>query len=263
CRPWLLPTPSRPGRLMSADPRIEELLSRWQTSRDEGRPLTADELCRDCPELHDAVTERIDALERQARAVELPPTVVRSPLVASGPLDAPPLPGRSDLPTRPFPPAEDAELPIGIPGYSVLGELGRGGMGVVYQARHLALDRVVALKMILPDAWFGNQERQRFRNEAEAVAAPQHPNIVQIFEIGEHRGRPFFILEFCTGGSLEKRLKGGPLAAREAAEVVRVLARAMQAAHAAGVVHRDLKPANVLLALSGGSQERSERICDP
>src|SRR5262245_33545183 len=160
---------------MSSDPRIEELVSRWQTSRELGKPLTLDELCRDCPELRDAVTERIEALGRQARVAEPPTTVVGSPL-HSGTLGAPPLPTVTDRAGHAPPPAE---VPISIPGYEVLGELGRGGMGVVFKARHLALGRVVALKMILPDAWFGSQEQQRFRNEAEAVAALQHPNIVQ------------------------------------------------------------------------------------
>jgi WD40 repeat protein len=135
-----------------------------------------------------------------------------------------------------------------VPGYELLGELGRGGMGVVYKARHVALDRLVALKMILAGGHAGAQELARFRTEAHAVARLQHPNIVQIYEVGEQDGRPFFSLEFCAGGTLSSRLKGTPLPEREAAQLVALLARAMHAAHQAGVIHRDLKPANVLLA---------------
>jgi hypothetical protein len=149
-------------------------------------------------------------------------------------------------------PAAAAEpAPAGVPGYEILGELGRGAMGVVYKARQKTLNRLVALKMILAGGHASSAERQRFVAEAEAVARLQHPNIVQIHEIGEVEGRPFFSLEFCAGGSLAARLNGTPLPPGEAAELVATLARAMQAAHDAGVVHRDLKPANVLLAREG------------
>jgi serine/threonine-protein kinase len=130
--------------------------------------------------------------------------------------------------------------------FELLEELGRGGMGVVYRARQTKLDRVVALKMIR-----GGQdeaELARFRVEAEAIARLQHPNIVQLFEVGEHNGMPFFALEYCAGGSLEERLRGTALLPAEAAAVIAALARAMHAAHQHNVIHRDLKPANVLLA---------------
>ena len=120
-------------------------------------------------------------------------------------------------------------------------------MGVVYKARHLKLGRVVALKMILAGGHAGAADLARFKTEAEAVARLQHPNIVQIFEVGEHGGLPFLSLEFCGGGSLDKKLAGTPLPPKEAAALVETLARAVQAAHDKGVVHRDLKPANVLL----------------
>jgi WD40 repeat protein len=145
-----------------------------------------------------------------------------------------------------------------IPGYEILGELGRGGMGVVYRARQTKLNRLVALKMILAGAHAGEDDRRRFLPEAEAVARLQHPNIVQIHEVGEADGHPFFSLEFCPGGSLAAKLAGTPLPPGEAARLVEVLARAVQAAHEAGVVHRDLKPANVLLSLSGRSQSGAD-----
>jgi WD40 repeat protein len=135
-----------------------------------------------------------------------------------------------------------------VPGYEILAELGRGGMGIVYKARQLALGRTVALKMILSGAQARPEELSRFRTEAEAIARLQHPDIVQIFEVGEHEGRPFFSLEFCPGGSLAQKLRGTPLPPEEAGWLVERLARAMHAAHQKNIVHRDLKPGNVLLA---------------
>jgi eukaryotic-like serine/threonine-protein kinase len=148
-------------------------------------------------------------------------------------------------------PATAASELAEVPGYELLGVLGPGGMGVVYKARHLKLRRVVALEMILAGGHAGEADLERFRTEAEAVARLQHPNVVQVFEVGEHGGLPFCCLEFCPGGSLEGKLNGTPLPANEVAAVVEELARGMQAAHAKGVIHRDLKPANVLFAEDG------------
>jgi formylglycine-generating enzyme required for sulfatase activity/tRNA A-37 threonylcarbamoyl transferase component Bud32 len=138
-----------------------------------------------------------------------------------------------------------------VPGYEILEELGRGGMAVVYKARDRRLGRVVALKMILAGAHADPAERARFRAEAEAIGRVQHPDIVQIYEVGEHDGLPFLSLEYCPGGTLEQELAGTPLAAREAAAVLERLTRAVAAAHAVGIIHRDLKPANVLLTAGG------------
>src|SRR5579884_2122796 len=138
-----------------------------------------------------------------------------------------------------------------IPGYEIISELGRGGMGVVYLARQVSADRLVALKMILAGAHASEADLARFRAEARAAAHLQHPNIVQVFEVGEHQGLPFFSLEFCPGGSLEKKLAGKGLPPKQAARLVETLARAMQAAHDKGIVHRDLKPANVLMTSAG------------
>ncbi len=147
--------------------------------------------------------------------------------------------------------AGEAPGGVTVPGYAVLGLLGKGGMGVVYKARQVALGRTVALKMILHAEHAGDDERRRFHAEAEAVASLQHSNIVQIHEVGEHQGLPYFSLEFCGGGSLEKQLDGTPWEARRAAALVETLARAMHAAHRKGLIHRDLKPQNVLLSEDG------------
>jgi len=145
------------------------------------------------------------------------------------------------------------ELPLAAapPGYEILGVLGRGGMGVVYDARQIALKRRVALKMVTAGAHTGPAERTRFQVEAEAVAALQHPNIVQIYEVGEHDGIPYFSLEYVGGGSLERKIKRQPMPPRDAAGLVQSLAVAMDYAHERGIVHRDLKPANVLMTADG------------
>ncbi|HLJ97495.1 MAG TPA: protein kinase [Gemmataceae bacterium] len=142
----------------------------------------------------------------------------------------------------------DPEVLPSVAGYEILELLGRGGMGAVYKARQESLNRVVALKMILAAELAGRQERVRFRSEAEAVAQLQHPNIVQIHEVGEQAGIPYFSLEYVEGGTLADKLAGTPQPARSAAAMVETLARAMHYAHEQGIVHRDLKPANILLA---------------
>ncbi len=154
-------------------------------------------------------------------------------------------------------PAESAALPA-VPDYEILGELGRGGMGIVYKARQMKLNRVVALKVIRTGRQAEPDELTRFRAEAAAVARLQHPNIVQIFEIGEHQGQPYIALEFVGGGSLDQKLHGAPQPARQAAQFVETLARTVQHCHELGIVHRDLKPANVLLAQMQKSECRMQ-----
>jgi WD40 repeat protein len=187
----------------------------------------------------------------------LPADAPRTPSVANGPADEattlPPGPVDEATTLPPSPPQPD-DLPASgpaVPGYEILGELGRGGMGVVYRARQVKLNRPVALKMILAGGHAGPDELARFQAEAEAVGRLQHPNIVQIHEVGESEGRPFFSLEFVAGGSLASRLDGTPWPAPQAARLVETLAGAMHAAHQQGIIHRDLKPANVLLAADG------------
>jgi WD40 repeat protein/serine/threonine protein kinase len=136
------------------------------------------------------------------------------------------------------------------PGYEILGELGRGGIGVVYKARQVGLDRVVALKMLQAGPAARDDDLARFRAEAEAVARLQHPNIVQVYEVGECQGQPFLALEFINGGSLADRLDGAPWPAGQAAALLETLAGAAHAAHERGIIHRDLKPANILLQKS-------------
>jgi serine/threonine protein kinase len=137
------------------------------------------------------------------------------------------------------------------PGYAVLDELGHGGMGVVYKATQTKLNRLVALKMIRGGAEVGAAQLERFRIEAEALARLRHPNVVQIFDVGEVMGRPFFSLELLEGGSLADKIDGTPQRPRFCAELLATLALAVAAAHEAGVIHRDLKPQNVLFDRDG------------
>ncbi len=138
-----------------------------------------------------------------------------------------------------------------VPGYEVLAELGRGGMGVVYKARQLRLNRVVALKMILAGAYAGPDAVERFMAEAEIIARLEHPNIVRIHAIGDFDGRPFVELEYVDGGSLESRLEGTPWHPTDAARLTEELANGVSEAHRMGIVHRDLKPGNILMTADG------------
>lgn len=161
--------------------------------------------------------------------------------------------------------ADEAGIPTmpgdypAVPGYAILGELGRGGMGVVYRADQKSLHRPVALKMILRGDYASPEERVRFLVEAEMLARVKHPNIVQVYEVGTHNGYPFLSLELVEGGTLQDFTDGAPQPPRQAAALLAILADAVQAAHSQGVVHRDLKPSNILLHRlqenSDGSQE--------
>jgi WD40 repeat protein/serine/threonine protein kinase len=165
-----------------------------------------------------------------------------------------------------LPPAESDTVALGplptVPSYEILGVLGRGGMGIVYKARQLSLNRIVALKMIRAGAHAGATDLARFRAEAEAVARLQHPNIVPVYEVGQHEGRPFFSLELCDGGSLGRQLDHMPQPPMAAARLTATLARAVQYAHSRGVIHRDLKPANILLEKDDGGRMKDEERQD-
>ncbi len=176
-------------------------------------------------------------------------------------LDEVPAPARSALRHELL--VLDLELPASIwhwragaarpnpAGYEIIGEIGRGGMGVVYKARQRSLNRLVALKMSLDGGHANLEQLARFRIEADAVARLSHSNIVEIHEIGESDGHPFLALELLEGGSLADRIAGTPQPVRQAAELMVTLSRAVHAAHRAGIVHRDLKPANVLFDRDG------------
>src|SRR5262245_17312220 len=131
--------------------------------------------------------------------------------------------------------------------YELLQEIARGGMGVIFKARQVTLNRVVAIKMILAGSFARPEDVQRFRTEAEAAAQLDHPGIVPIYDVGQHDGQHYFSMGFVEGQSLSRKVADGPLPAREAAEIVKSVTEAVQYAHDKGVIHRDLKPGNILL----------------
>ncbi|HEY1376716.1 MAG TPA: serine/threonine-protein kinase, partial [Gemmataceae bacterium] len=166
----------------------------------------------------------------------MPTRVLAAPPTLITPDPAAPTP--APLPAGAFPP---------VPGYEILGELGRGGMGVVFKARQAGLNRLVALKMLHTGRAADAAAVERFRVEAEAVARFQHPQIVQIYEIGETGGQPYLALEYVPGTTLAHVLAAGPLPPDRAAAVIEAAAQAVHYAHQRGVLHRDIKPANILL----------------
>jgi len=157
----------------------------------------------------------------------------------------------SDSQTRREPGPSPSDAPPVVPGYEIFNELGRGGMGVVYKARHVALDRVVALKMILAGGHASPDQLARFHAEAQAVAQLTHPHIVQVHDVGECEGLPYFSIEYIDGHALSDEIEGQPVPPIRAAELVETIARAMHHAHSNGIIHRDLKPANILLTRDG------------
>jgi serine/threonine-protein kinase len=209
---------------MSDDPRIQQLLDELIDSG-----ATPEVVCASCPELLPAVRSRWRQMRRLLADLDM--------LFPS-----------TDQPTPS--PSEGLVLPK-VPGYEVEAVLGRGGMGIVFRARHLRLGRLVALKVALAGGYADANEQARFHREAQAVAGLRHPHVVQIYDIGDTGGRPYFTMEYVDGGSLAQKLAGTPQPACAAAELVATLAGAVQAAHASGIIHRDLKPANVLLTADG------------
>ena len=213
---------------MLKESRIKELLEEIFDSNS-----TPEVVCADSPELLDEVDKRWRLMRR-----------VNSQLEDLFPGDRP------QTCDDPEAVQAESELPR-INGYDFESILGRGGMGVVFKARHHKLNRRVALKTMRSGRYANSIEQARFQREAEAVAAIRHPNIVEIFDVGDLVGAGYFTMEFLEGGSLAQKLAGKPQSARQAAELVATLAGAVQFAHQSGFIHRDLKPSNILFTAEG------------
>jgi serine/threonine protein kinase/lipoprotein NlpI len=249
-------------RLAHDTPALLELIAaEWELRRRHGDATTLEEYLQRFPqvsqELRTALQTRngLSNLAAPVPAANPPHTGITTTPPSPAAVDFAQRQSLTEAEARPVIAGADpvAQRPDGetISGYEILGEIGRGGMGVVYKARHRALKRLVALKMILAGSYAGPNQLTRFRTEAEAAARVQHAHLVQIYEVGEQEGRPYLALEYVEGGSLDKQLNGTPMPARQAAALVETLARAIDAAHQAGIIHRDLKPANVLLTADG------------
>jgi eukaryotic-like serine/threonine-protein kinase len=214
---------------MAGDPRVQELLEELLESGH-----TPEEVCRHSPELLPEVLRRWHRLRMcDAQLDALFPEAMSS--------------SEADAALSSHPTAD----PPRIPGYDMQTVVGHGGMGIVYRARDTRLNRAVALKMLATGAYARPEERERFLREAEAAGGLRHPNIVQVYDAGDHDGRPYFTMEYLLAGTLAERLSGTPMPAHQAALLVATLASAVQAAHKGGIIHRDLKPSNVLLTADG------------
>jgi tetratricopeptide (TPR) repeat protein len=211
-----------------------------------------------CPDAPPAAIAGPTAAHAPGRGVP-PATIGSETLIGPAPTD--PLPnGHTPAPVETLVGPTDTDWSVSkravsdrpsIPGYEVQDLLGRGGMGVVYRAVQKHLKRPVALKMVRGDLSFDPGQVERFRVEAESIASLRHPNVVQIYEIGESGGVPYFSLEMLEGGTLARRLSSGPMVARAAATLTATLARTIAAVHRVGIIHRDLKPSNVLFDVDG------------
>ncbi|QDS91177.1 Serine/threonine-protein kinase PknB [Rosistilla ulvae] len=184
----------------------------------------------------------------------------RSGSFADDELDAETIAGpkSSAMPTRMPTPPQPGTI---IDDYEIIDEIARGGMGVVYRARQRSLQRIVALKMVLPGEGTRIEDRMRFANEARAAAELDHPGIVPVFDVGAYRGQPYFTMAFIDGDSLSTMLLNGPLSPQQSAAIARDVARAISAAHARQIIHRDLKPANILMEPGGQPRITDFGVC--
>ena len=244
---------------------LHSLIAEILEAENRGESVDRDAMLNEYPELADSLRDFFTDHDRMKDAADQEdPTL---PPDGSG-IDAPTIPPNQDEATMPprlagedptLPPTQPASTDGPVVGdqvryfgdYELLEEIARGGMGVVFKARQINLNRIVALKMILSGELAGKEEVQRFKSEAESAARLDHPGIVPIFEIGEISGQHYFSMGFVEGESLADRLSDGPLPPREAAELMVKISQAVAYAHDKGVIHRDLKPANVLIDKDG------------
>jgi WD40 repeat protein/serine/threonine protein kinase len=226
---------------MTLDEQLVDLLVQAEEWQQEGRPFRVAELCPDQPELWATLEQVLTDMRRLDGVMH-----VTDPTVTAA--------GETTLAA--------AQPPLVIPGYEIEREQGHGGMGIVYRARQLSLNRIVALKVMRQYDLATPEQLLRFRMEAELAARVEHPHIVQVYEVGAAGRIPYIAMEWVPDGSLADYLIGRPQDSRQAAALVETLARAVHAAHAQGVIHRDLKPSNILLRKDEGGRMKDEEKKD-
>ncbi|MEM6472668.1 MAG: serine/threonine-protein kinase [Planctomycetota bacterium] len=229
--------------------RLADLLSELTDAICRGEPLDFDQVCRDNPDLASELRKLYGAVlvtDTAGAVSEQLPLQEEGDTSAKENGDTPSTTGGGDV--RRW---QRLKLPATVGDYELIEEVGRGGMGVVFRARQVSLDREVAVKMILRGRLASDSDLQRFLAEAAATARLEHPGIVPVYEVGDFDGRPFFSMRYVEGETLADRTARGPLPQREAARIISQIARAVQFAHEQGFVHRDLKPSNILLNRDG------------
>jgi Protein kinase domain len=227
---------------MPENDRLLDLVVLWEELHEAGKPISIEELCLDCPDLLPALRKRLKALGALDAMLANETNAGAATVVKDG------------NPTGNRHTSRVETLPV-IPGYEIIRELGRGGMGVVYEARQERLNRLVAVKVLLGGQYATVTSQARFKAEVDAIGRMQHPNLIQVFDVGEYDGRLYYSMEYLAGGSLEDRIGSVPLSTRKAAELLKILADAIKAVHRHGVIHRDLKPANILLTTTDTTNE--------
>lgn len=208
-------------------PQVDQLLADLLRRADAGEPLEPEQWARDYPEFAEELREYFDTVELVDRL--------------AGPILSP----EEELAAA----ACAADPPLGriLGDYELLEELGRGGMGVVYKARQISLDRIVAVKVILAGAWASETDLKRFHSEARAAAQLEHPHIVGVYQVGKFEGHHYFSMDYIDGCGLDELARENVISSASAARYVQLVAEAIHAAHEHGILHRDLKPANVLI----------------
>jgi len=225
---------------------LEELIKRFQDQVKNGKTISLEEICSDCPEMVGSLRNALN----QSLTLQLP-----NPQALTGSQ-------ANDQTIGYEPPGSESNRnqdTLAIPGYIIHGELGRGGMGIVYRASQAALRRTVAIKTLLNTSNLSGDHKERLQKEASALGMLQHPNIVQVFDVSEQNGQPYFVMELVEGISLDEVLAGRLMQPRDAAVLTSTLAKAIQAAHNQGLVHRDIKPGNILLH-GGTKPNRDEKV---